>query len=86
MMVVEELRERDWLSRQASCEAILENVPAEADVLSSDEAHFHLSGCVNKQNFRYWAADNPRQLRERPLQSERVNVWCGIAEFGIIGP
>jgi hypothetical protein len=37
IMVVQELRERDWLSHQASCEAILENVPADADVLSSDE-------------------------------------------------
>jgi hypothetical protein len=50
MMVVRELRERNWLSRQASSEAILENVPAEADVLSRD-AHFHLSGCITKQNF-----------------------------------
>jgi hypothetical protein len=36
MMVVQELRECDWLSRQANCEAILENVPVDADVLSSD--------------------------------------------------
>jgi hypothetical protein len=79
MMVVEELRERDWLSRQASCEAILKNVPANTD------AQFHLSGCV-KQNFRYWAADNPRQLPERPLHSEHVTVWCSTAEFGIIRP
>jgi hypothetical protein len=64
----------------------LENVPADADVLSSDEAHFHLSGCVKKQNFRYGAADNPRQFHERPLHSEHVTVWCGIAEFGITGP
>jgi hypothetical protein len=55
-------------------------------VLSSDEAHFHLSGCVNKQNFWYWATDNPRQLHERSLHSECVTVWCGIVGFGIIGP
>ena len=24
----------------------------------SDEAHFHLAGYVNKQNFRYWADSN----------------------------
>jgi hypothetical protein len=24
--------------------------------------NFHLSGTVNKQNFRYWAAENPREL------------------------
>jgi hypothetical protein len=59
MMVVQKLRECDWLSRQVSCEAILENVPADTDVLSSDEAHFRLLGCVNKQNFQYWAPENP---------------------------
>jgi hypothetical protein len=36
MMVVQELRECDRLNRQASCEAILENVPAATDALSSD--------------------------------------------------
>ena len=30
-----------------------------------DEAHFHLCGAVNKQNFRYWAENNPRIIQER---------------------
>ena len=25
-----------------------------------DEAHFHLNGFVNKQNFKYWGMENPR--------------------------
>jgi hypothetical protein len=28
-------------------------------LLMTDEAHFQLSGSVNKQNFGYWAAENP---------------------------
>ena len=52
----------------------------------SDEAHFHLSGFVNKQNFRYWSATNPIELHERPLHSSRVIVWWAIFSFGIIGP
>jgi hypothetical protein len=75
MMVVQELRECDWLNHQTSCTAILENVPADIDVLCSDKSHFHLLGYVNKQNFQYWAADNPRQLQEQPLHSEHVTVW-----------
>ena len=52
----------------------------------NDEAHFHLSGVVNKQNFRYLSATNPIELHERPLHSSKVTVWCTISSFGIIGP
>jgi hypothetical protein len=41
-------------------------------LLMTDEAHFHLLGSVNKQNFRYWAAENPHQLHQLPLHSEKV--------------
>ena len=52
----------------------------------SDKAHFHLNGPVNKQNLRYWAPENPRNIQERPLHSARVTVWCAVALFGFIGP
>lgn len=38
-----------------------ENEPV---IMMSDEAHFHLCGSVNKQNCRYWAAEDPRQLHQ----------------------
>jgi len=50
-------------------------------VLMTDEAHFHLSGYVNKQNYHYWAPENPQELHQRPLYSERLTIWCGIASF-----
>jgi len=65
---------------------ILEQIPTVAVLLNSDEAHFHLNGAVNKQNFRYWAERNPRELQEQPLHSLRVTVWCAVADFGVIGP
>jgi len=65
---------------------ILEQVPAAAVLLSSDEAHFHLSGAINKQTFRYWAERNSRELQERPLHSPCVTVWCAVADFGVTGP
>jgi hypothetical protein len=52
----------------------------------TDEAHFHLPDCVNKQNFIYWAEENPQQLHQRPLHSACMIVWCGAANFGVIGP
>ena len=73
-------------TRRALCLEIQQNVRMDALVLYSDEAHFHLCGTVNKQNFRYWAESNPRSLHERPLHCPRVTVWCAIARFGIWGP
>jgi len=52
----------------------------------SDEAIFSLNGSVNKQNCRYWAPTNPRQLYEWPRHSPQVIVWCAISAQGIIGP
>jgi hypothetical protein len=86
MMLAQELSERDHANRRAISAEILEQIPAAAVLLSSDEAHFHVSGAINKQNFRYWAERNPRDLQERPLHSPRVTVWCAVADFGVIGP
>lgn len=86
IMVTQELSERNFETRRAVCHEILQNVPVGAVLISSDEAHFHLSGTVNKQNFRYWAAENPQELHQRPLHSPRVTVWCAISKFFVWGP
>lgn len=52
----------------------------------SDEAHFHLSGHVNKQNCRFWSTENPRLLHEIPLHSQKVTVWCAVSMHHIVGP
>jgi hypothetical protein len=44
MVVVQELRERNWLNRQASYEANLKNIPADADVLPGGELQDEASG------------------------------------------
>ena len=55
------------------------------DIWMSDEAHFHVSGFVNKQNFCYWSEANPRALHEKALHSQKVTVWCAMSASGIIG-
>jgi hypothetical protein len=30
--------------------------------------------------------ENPRDIQQQPLHSEKVIVWCGAASFGVIGP
>ena len=44
----------------------------------TDEAHFHLNGFVNKQNFGYWGVENLRILNEKELYPQRVTVWWAI--------
>jgi hypothetical protein len=56
------------------------------NILMRDEAHFHLSGFVNKKCFRYWSATNPIELRESQLHSSKVTLYCAISSFGIVGP
>jgi hypothetical protein len=52
----------------------------------SDEAHFQLSGVVNKQNCRYWSLQNPNELHEKSLHSERVTVRCLVSSQEVNGP
>ncbi|CAF4863096.1 unnamed protein product [Pieris macdunnoughi] len=47
--------------------------------------HFHLNGYVNKQNCRFWGAENPHEYHEQPLHPEKVTVWCGLWPGGIVG-
>ena len=53
--------------------------------IMSDEAQFHLTGHVSKQNCRYWSDSNPRIVYERPLHPLRITVWCGMTCEIIIG-
>ena len=51
----------------------------------SDECHFHLSGHVNRQNMRFWGTTNPHDTVDAPKSREKVTVWAGIGDFGLIG-
>jgi hypothetical protein len=55
-------------------------------VLMMDEAHFYLCGNVSSQNCHYWATENPRNIHQKPLHSEKVTLWCGVVSFGVVSP
>ena len=86
MMVEQELSVTDWENRRTLSEDILQHVPPTAVLWCSDKAHFHLSGTVNKQSFRYWAENNLRDRHQRPLHSPRVTVCCAVTRLGVVGP
>jgi len=53
--IVQELNDRDMANRRISSEQLLEmlnDVGVISTLLMTDEAHFHLSGYGNKQNYR----------------------------------
>ncbi|GBM45123.1 hypothetical protein AVEN_251847-1 [Araneus ventricosus] len=52
----------------------------------TDEAHFHLNGIVNKQNWRFLGSENPYWCEAKPLYSPKVTVWAAVCSRGIIGP
>lgn len=90
IQIVQKLKAQDKRARVQFCEHFLEIFNANENLLNelmmTDEAHFHLDGYVSKQNFRYWAPQNPLSLHEKPLHSPKVTVWCGVTTSGIIGP
>ena len=79
IMMAQELNQTDFANRQNLCENMLEQIAPEAAFFSSDEAHFHLCGTVNKQNSRYWAESNPQIIKKIPLHSPKLTVWCAIS-------
>ena len=68
------------------CDRLTENADFAKKIILSDEAHFDLSGHVNKQNCRIWGTENPHAYIEKPTHPKRVIVWCGFWSRGIIGP
>lgn len=88
--ICQKLQPTDFERRMQFCEWFLEKLDADNEfigkLIMSDEAHFNLSGCVNRQNLRFWSTENPMEIMEMPLHSERVTVWCGFTENAIIGP
>lgn len=88
--VVQELSAQDKINRLQFCRNFMnlrENHQGiEYYLYMSDEAHFYLNGDVNKQNCRYWAEDNPREIHQRPLHSPKVTAWCAISSSKIVGP
>jgi hypothetical protein len=82
--IAQKLKGSDCENRTKLCRDLL-NVRVTDVVFFSDEAHFHLSGTVNKQNFRYWSESNPREFH-RAGYDLKVTVWCAVFNFGVLGP
>lgn len=90
IQLTQELKPADHLNRRTFADWVHEQRQIDEDfsqkIIFSDEAHFHLSGFVNKQNCRIWADENPRTIVEKLMHPQKVTVWCAFFAGGIIGP
>jgi len=63
IQVTRALHEHEYVNRVNFCQTFLQlinqNQELVNNVLMTDEAHFHLSGFVNKQNFHYGLPQTP---------------------------
>lgn len=90
LTVSQKLTADDFGKREAFCRWFLQKCVDSPSFLNgvwwSDEAHFHLNGQVNRQNYRFWGQHPPQEVLEAPLHSPKVTVWCALSAQGIIGP
>jgi len=83
-MIVQTLNKGDYQKCLAFAELMLDIIEEhDTIIMMSDEAHFHLNGSVNKQNFQYCAPQNPHEVHERTLHSQKVMVWCAIGKVQV---
>lgn len=56
-------------------------------IMFSDECMFSTNGTVASQHVRYWSDVNPVfRIPNRRQYFKKVNVWCAVSYYGIIGP
>ncbi|KAJ8897277.1 hypothetical protein PR048_002623 [Dryococelus australis] len=87
--MMQELKENDHRSRLEFCQHMT-NINEDNAFLNklwmSYEAHFHLTDCVSKQNYRYWADSNLKYAPKRPSHSVNVTFTCAVSLHRVIGP
>lgn len=90
IQVFQELSDFDMQRRLVFAQLMIEKISRKSiktkRIWFSDEAHFWLSGYVNKQNHRIWGRENPRIFQTTVMKPQRITVWCAICEEGIFGP
>ena len=82
VQLTQELKPADHQQRRVFADWVLEmheNDPVfHRKIILTEEAHFHLGGYVNKQNYRIWGSENPKVIVEKPFHPQRVTVlWSG---------
>jgi hypothetical protein len=80
--VVQAITSDDRVARKEFAVTMLEKLDEDHDflrkIMFSDEATFHVSGKVNKQNIPMWGSEHPHATVEHIRDSPKVNVRRGL--------
>ena len=86
----QKLRSCDEEARKRYCAWFLRKSHTSAEFIQniwfSDEAHFHLNGRVNSQNYRFWGTEPSKEVAERSLHSKKCIAWCAISAQAFPAP
>jgi hypothetical protein len=52
----------------------------------SDEAYFHFTGDINRQNVRFWVAQHSHQIHESTLHAQKALAWRAVFAQALNGP
>lgn len=90
IQLLQELKPTDNEKRFEFATTILDKISANEsflnDVIFTDEATFHINGCVNRHNSRIWGDENPHVVFQKARDTPKVNVWCGVMKNRVLGP
>ena len=89
LQIHQKLHDEDFDRRVQTAETLLpflEDPLMKNLIFFSDEATFHTSGYVHKQNCRIWSMEKPTEVFEYEDHSPKINVWCAMSSDTIIGP
>ena len=56
------------------------------NIILSDKNHIYSNRFINKQKFRKWSSEKPREVFEKVLHSPKVTVWCSLRLKKKYGP
>ena len=78
------------VARNGFCKLFLEKLVADMEfigkLIMSDEAHFSLSGCVERLSLRLWVAGNGKKLMKTALHSASVTTGCCFTDNAMNRP
>jgi hypothetical protein len=89
ILLLHEIKAADKPKRKKSAERMLETIDNDpnfmCNITFTDEATFHINGCINRHNCWIWGSEKPHVTYEFVRDLPKLNVWCGLMHNRIFG-